>query len=234
MTAPDLAALYQTAVTSDATADWHRVWQTFAGMAWVVPLDGQDGDTVRPRLVQDDGIDLVQAFPDMTAYADAIAEPGHYAELDGAQLAAMLAPAGVPLGLWLTPGALTPIPSDRLDWIAATFRADVDRADSAGVTVAAPDLPAPELVEALGQTVGALGRDCPEAWLVTMTEPGAAPELVLVLGLSDDARRIEGQIAETVTRAVQAVADQPMAVACPARASALMQTARRTGIGIGG
>lgn len=234
MTGPEFLALYEDAVVSDATTDWHKVWQAFAGHPWVVPLDGQDGDTIRPSLIARDGVEMVQAYPDMASYAGALSVPGQYAELDGAQLAAMLAPAGAMLGLWLHADAPTPIAGDTLGWIASTFRADVDRTESAGVTVTAPDLPSPVLIQALGETVGALGRDCPEAWLVGMTEPGGASELVLVLGLSDSARAMEGQIAETVTRAVQAIADVPLAVACPARTAPLMETARRTGIGIGG
>ena len=234
MTGPEFLDLYRAALDSDAMPDWQKVWQAFAGMAWVVPLESQDDASIRPRMAELDDVSIVQAFPDMLSFADALTEPGHYAELDGAQLAALLAPAGVPLGLWLPGYSPIAVPEKTLEWIAATFRADVNRADSAGVRVTAPDLPAPEVVQALGQTVGAMGQDCAEAWLVTMTEPDRSPELVLVLGLSDEARAIEDQIAETITRALQAVSAVPLAVACPARSSTLMQTARRTGVGIGG
>ena len=74
--------------------------------------------------------------------------------------------------------------------------------------------------------------DVPEAWLVSLTPVDGTGELTLVLGLAERARPLEAAIAETVTRAVQAGADRPIAVACATPGSALMGHARRCGIGI--
>ena len=73
--------------------------------------------------------------------------------------------------------AATPLvlSAEVIDWIARTYRARVDRSQAEGVRVSAPDLPSPEAIELMGQTVAALGEDCPEAWLVAMTADGAAP-----------------------------------------------------------
>ena len=234
MSGEHLGRLYKAAVASDAIEDWQALWQGLAGSALILPLKGQLGELVQPALTRVDGQDAVQAFADMDSYGEDLDEPGEYAEMDGAQLAAMTAPLDMPLVVVLPGGETIIVPPPALDWIAATFRADVDRAESAGVHVSAPDLPPPALIEAMGQTVGSLGADCPEAWLVHMAEPDAEPELVLVLGLDESLRSMEAEVAETITRTIQAVADRPVAVACADRGSPLMHSARLHGIGIGG
>ncbi|MEM9138395.1 MAG: SseB family protein [Pseudomonadota bacterium] len=233
MKTPDLSALYQAALATDAQADWHQVWQALAGTGLVLALEDGNEERMTPRMASIDGIDAVEAFPGMERFAAAQDAPVEYLELDGAQLAAMLAPEGVPLAVRAEAATIL-VPPDALAWIAQTFRADVNRSETAGVVVMAPDLPPVAVVQAMGETVGALGQDCPEAWLIAMAEPDEEPELVLVLGLSDAVREMEGEIAETVTRAIQAVSEKPVAVACPGRGSPLMDRARRTGIGIGG
>ena len=229
----NLSTLHAAAVASARQSDWQALWQAVAGTALVLPLDQQDGNAMMPRVVNIEIGEAVQAYPDMDSFAEALTTPSDYAELDGAQLAAMLSPQDAALLIMLRPDPLV-VPVKALVWIAETFRADVTRSDSAGVKVLAPQLPPPEVVAAMGQTVAALGKDCPEAWLVGMAEPDEDPELVLVLGLDESVRQIEAQIAETITRAVQSVYDRPLAVACPARASPLMTAARQHGIGIGG
>lgn len=227
-----LTDLHAAALATDAEPAWAAFYQALAGTPLVVPLSEQAGDTARPLLVSRDGVDAVQAFPDMERFATGLDAPGAYAELAGADLAALMAGQATPLVIHEDPEiVLTP---DQLDWIATTFGAEVTRATGAGVTVATPASPELALIEALGQTVGALGTDCPEAWLVEMTVPDETPELVLVMGLADGVRRMEAQIAETVTRAIQAVTDRPFAVACPDRGAPLMTSARQNGIGIGG
>lgn len=234
MKTPDLGGLYADALASDAQADWHLVWQALAGTGLVLALaDSDDAEVLKPRMVQVQGLEAVEAYPGMARFAAALDGPAEYLEVDGAALAAMLAPEGATLAVMAEDGPIL-VPPDALAWIAQTFRADVNRSETAGVTVMAPDLPPVEVVKAMGETVGALGQDCPEAWLVAMAEPDEEPELVLILGLSDSVRDMEAEIAETVTRAIQAVADKPVAVACPGRGSPLMDRARRTGIGIGG
>ena len=231
----DLAGLHGAALASDNRADWQRFWQVLAGTSLVVPLEDGTGDRVRPQMVVTGPATAVQAFTSMESFADHLSEPGDYAEIDGAHLAEMLAPQGTALSISL--GSDRPpvlIDAETLGWIANTFRAEVSRAEGAGVSVSAPDLPEPELIAAIGQTIGALGADCPEAWLVTLTDRDGAGELALVLGLADRVRAMEAEIAETVTRAIQAIADRPIAVACADRGSALMAAARRLGIGIGG
>ncbi|MEM7056655.1 MAG: hypothetical protein AAF557_03635 [Pseudomonadota bacterium] len=235
MSTERLARLYALATHSDDLADWQALWQALAGSGLILPLKGQLGELVQPRLTKVDGLDAVEVFADMDSYAEQLAEPADYAEMDGAQLAAMAVSLDMPLAVKLTDGQVLMVPPAAVDWIASTFRADVDRADSAGVHVSAPDLPSVATVEAMGQTVGGLGDDCPEAWLVHMTEPDAEdPELVLVLGLADNLREMETEIAEAVTRSIQSVSGQPVAVACADRGSPLMDAARRHGIGIGG
>lgn len=234
MNTPDLSDLHATAVSSDAQSDWHMVWQALAGMGLVLALDeATDADRLKPRMVKINGIDAVAAYPGMASFAAALDGPAEYIEADGAALSAMLAPENVALVVMVHPTPIL-VPPDALGWIAQTFRADVNRSETAGVTVMAPDLPPVAVVQAMGETIGALGEDCPEAWLVAMAEPHEDPELVLILGLSDRVHAMEADIAETVTRAIQAVSEQPVAVACPGRGSPLMDRARRTGIGIGG
>ena len=232
MTTPSLPLLHSTALSSDAQSDWMAFYQVLAGTSLVVPLEAVSGETARPVLEQHDGVEAVPAYLSMSDYASALSEPGGYAELAGAELASLLNGQATPLLLKCAP--LIVVAPDQLSWIARTFGAEVTRATGAGVSVSRPALPALEVMEALGQTVGALGQDCPEAWLVQMTEPDGEPELVLVLGLADGVRAMEGQIAETITRAIQAVTERPFAVACSDRGAPLMASARENGIGIGG
>ena len=180
------------------------------------------------------GVPDVVAFEDMDTFAAALKEPGACAEIDGADLSQML--AGTEHALAITVAGRTEpifVAEDVLAWIARTYRARVDQAEAQGVYVSAPDLPEPAEIELLGQTVGALGDDCPEAWLVSMTAEGAAPEPVLILGLADRVASIEAEIAESITRAIQAGLSRPISVACAARGSRLMHQARQCGIGIG-
>jgi len=230
-----LADLHQVAVASDAQADWQRLWQALAGTRLVVPIDDPGADALRPRLASVEGVEAVRAFESMETYATLLDRPGDCAEIDGAELAQMLGGHDIALAVTID-GLSGPVllSAEVLAWIAATYRADVRHADGAGVTVSAPDQPSHEMVELLGQTVAALGGDCPEAWLVSLTPPDGAGELTLVLDLAERARPMEEAIAETVTRAVQAGADRPVAVACAGPGSVLLGHARRIGIGIAG
>jgi len=124
------------------------------------------------------------------------------------------------------------VPAETLAWIAATYGAPVETEDRAGVALTRPAAPDAALLQAVGETVAALGAACREAWLTSMAEAGKAPDLVLILGLDGTAGAAEAEIAEAVTRAVQAMTETPLAVACPAPDSALMAAARRHGIGI--
>ena len=207
-------------------------YQALAGTGLIVPLHETAGETAKPITLDVQGVTAVLAYLDMDDYAAALEQAGNYAEISGVELAGMLAGQQSALNLHAKPPVL--IAPDQLAWISQTFGAEVTRATGAGVSVRTPNLPPLEVMEQLGKTVGALGADCPEAWLVTMSENPETEELVLVLGLTDAVRKMEGQIAETVTRAIQAVTDQPFAVACPDRGSPLMDTARKSGIGIGG
>lgn len=223
-----LSTLFAAARKTDAREDWFRFYKAVAGTALCVPLEAPAGETIRP--VEDNG--AVRAWPGVEAFAATLEAPAHHAEIDGLSLAGMLSGAGLDLVLVLDVPA--PIPAATLGWISETLGAEVARVDRGeGVTVTAPGLPPLGVMQVLGETVGALGADCPEAWLVSMAEPDGAAELVLVLGLSDSARPHEAILAENLTRAVQAVTDQPFAVACPDRGSSLMSTARQSGIGIG-
>lgn len=231
MTNP-LIDLHAKATASEASADWMAFYQALSGTALVVPLQGAAGATAKPMTVQADGLTSVVAYPDIDSYASAIDKPGDYAEIAGVQLAGMLVTEQSGLSIHADPPIL--IGQEQLAWISRTFGAEVTRATGAGVSIGTPELPALEVMEQLGRTVGALGPDCPEAWLVSMSSEDGPDELVLVLGLADDVRRMEGQVAETVTRAIQSVTDQPFAVACPDRGAPLMATARKVGIGVGG
>ena len=232
MTEPDLSRLHALALASEAQADWMAFYQVFAGSSLVVPLQSVAGQTARPVLEDHDGVEAVPAYLCMEDYAAGLTEAGDYAELAGAELAALLDGQATPLLLKTASGVL--VTPEQLSWISTTFGAEVTRATGAGVTISTPELPSLAVMETLGQTVGALGTDCPEAWLVQMAEPDGEAELVLVLGLADGVRKMEAEIAETVTRAIQAVTDRPFAVACPDRGAPLMASARENGIGIGG
>lgn len=223
--------LHTAALATDRAEDWAGFYQALAGTTLIIPLEEAAGDTARPRLTEDQGVPAVPAYTSMEAFADALANPGHYAELAGAELASLLAAEATPLLVHAdTTLVLT---SEQLGWIASTYGAEVTRATGQGVQVLAPELPPLVVMEVLGQSVGALGADCPEAWLVTMASPDEDPEMVLVLGLAEGVRDMEGQIAETLTRAVQTVTDRRFAVACPDRGTPLMATARQVGVGIG-
>ena len=224
--------LHAKAAASDKTDDWLAFYQALAGTGLIVPLVETAGETARPRTTTHHEIEAVVAHVDMTSFASALTEPGEYAEIAGVELARMLSAQNSALSLQAEPPIV--VLPEQLTWIAETFGAEVTRATGTGVSVRTPELPPMAVMEQLGKTVGALGADCPEAWLVAMSAEGEADELVLVLGLTDAVRKMEGQIAETVTRAIQAVTDQPFAVACPDRGAPLMDTARKTGIGIGG
>ena len=229
-----LTDLNRAAEESDGRADWLRLWQAVAGTRLVVPVADPAADRVRPETVEIDGTTAVVSFEDMEAFASRLNEPGACAEIDGADLANMLAGSDHALAITTSDVDKPLIFSvDVLAWIARTFRAEVSRSDAEGVRVTAPELPDAAAIELMGQTIDALGDDCPEAWLVAMTAEDGNAEPVLVLGLSDRVARIEGEIAETVTRAIQAGMSQPISVACADRGSPLMHRARECGIGIG-
>jgi hypothetical protein len=234
-TPPPLQQLHADALAADTETAWMQFYQTLAGTSLIVPLTEGAGETAKPQLVDHDGLTAVQAYAGMDLFASAVRVPTDYAELDGAQLCGLLEGQATPL-LVQVEGAGMPLLIDTKaqEWISSTFGAEVTRRATEGVSVAAPELPDLTLMQALGQAVGALGADCPEAWLVTLSGAEVEPELVLVLGLSDQAARMEAEIAETVTRSIQAVTEQRFAVACPDRGSALMASARKHGIGIGG
>lgn len=231
MTHP-LFELHRNAAASDLPSDWMAFYQVLSGTALIVPLVDVAGETARSATVVADGMTCVVAYPDIDSYASAIDEPGDYAEVAGVQLAGMLSAEATGLSIRTDPPIV--VGADQMAWIAETFGAEVTRATGAGVSIRTPELPALEVMEQLGRTVGALGSDCPEAWLVSMSSDDGPDELVLVLGLADGVRRMETRIAETVTRAIQSVTDQPFAVACPDRGAPLMARAREVGIGIGG
>ena len=229
-----IGTLDAAARASDARADWLKLWQAVAGTRLVVPVADPNAGRVQPLVIAIAGMPAVQAYEDVETFAAALKEPGACAEIDGADLARML--GGADLGLVISVrGRAQPVmlTAEVVDWIARTYGARVDRTMAEGVRLSAPAHPEPETIELLGQTVAALGDDCPEAWLVAMTEQGRRPEPVLVLGLSDRVAGIEAEIAETVTRAVQAGLSTAISVACAARGSALMRRARECGIGIG-
>lgn len=223
--------LHAAALASDKPEDWAAFAQALAGTQLVIPLAEAAGDTARPSLTAHEGVEVLPAWTSMETFAGALANPGHYAELAGAELAAAMAGQDTPLLIHADTGLI--VTPEQLGWIAETYGAEVTRATGQGVQVTAPELPTLEVMEILGASVSALGADCPEAWLTAMTAPGEDPELVLVLGLADTARPMESQIAETLTRAVQAVTDQRFAVACPDRGAPLMSTARHVGVGVG-
>ena len=232
MSLSELSRLHADALASDDQSRWMAFYQVLAGTSLVVPLASVAGRTATPLLEQHDGVRAVPAYLSMDDYASGLTAPGDYAELAGAELAALLDGQEAALLLKTGPGLV--ITPGQLGWVAQTFGAEVTRATGAGVEISRPELPALEVMAALGQTVAALGTDCPEAWLVQMTEPDGVSELVLVLGLADGVRAMEAEIAETVTRAIQAATDRPFAVACPDRGAPLMASARAHGIGIGG
>ena len=229
-----LAPLHQAAQASDLRADWLVLWQTVAGTRLVIPVADPNATRVQPTVTAVAGVPSIQAFEDMDTFASALSKPGACAEIDGADLAKMLADTEYAIAITM-PGSADPLflSAEVVAWIARTYGAQVNRSQAEGVRLSAPALPAPEAIELLGQTVAALGEDCPEAWLVAMTQDGGNPEPVLVLGLSDRVANIEAEIAETVTRAVQAGLDTPISVACAPRGSRLMHQARACGIGIG-
>lgn len=230
-TRPDLFALARTAQASDDRADWLRLWQALAGTALVLPLQGSAGETISPRLDEETG--AVLAYPSLEAMAASLTTPADYAQLDGAALADMLAPERLTLRIPGTTDIL--VPAEAIAWIAQTYRADVDEADLAGVRVAAVADPDPALLQALGDSVTALGTACTEAWLITLSAPDTPDgtgELTLVLALSADAAKAEAEIAHALTRAIQAVSTEPLAVACPAPNASLLAAARSYGIGI--
>ncbi len=226
---------FATANASGERADWQSLWQALAGTRLVVPIESTGAATLSPRLISAGGVEAVQAFERMESFAAMLDEPGECAEVDGAELAGMLAGHSLALAVSID-GLADPIMVGEaaLGWIAATWGADVERTIGAGVVISAAAAPTPEMVTLLGATVAALGGDCREAWLVTLTPVDGPGELTLVLGLSDGARAVEAELAETVTRALQAGTDRPVAVACADPCSALIDRARRHGIGIGG
>ncbi len=229
-----LAPLNETAVHGDDRADWLRLWQAVAGTKLVVPVADPSAEKIRPRVRSIGGIPAVEAFEDMDTFASSLREPDACAEIDGSDLAQMLTGSEHALAITM-PGQDQPLflSIEVVDWIARTYGATVNRVEAEGVRMSAPELPPPETVALLGQTIAALGDDCPEAWLVAMTQDGSKPEPVLVLGLSDRVAKIEAEIAETVTRAIQSGLATPISVACAARGSSLMHHARECGIGIG-
>lgn len=222
------------ASAADTAEGWARYYHALAAAPLIVPLEAAADETVRLAEIATGDGPTVLAFDRMERMVAHLAAPGDYAEMPGAELARALAGSGISLTVNLgTAGSETVLDPDRLAWLAANFGAEVARDTAAGVTLAAPADPPPDLIATLGETVGALGRDCPEAWLVTMTDGDGGEELVLVLGLAGAAAGMEAEIAETLTRAGQALTDRRFAVACPDRGSRLMDAARRAGIGIG-
>ena len=224
--------LAQAQVEGTDTA-WTRFYQALSSTRLFVAAETA-GEKLRLSEVETETGRTVLGFDRIERLSAYLGGPAEYAEIPGSDLAAALAEQGIGLTLNLGTHGETMLDPDRLGWLAMHFGAAVSQADAAGVRIGPPGTPSPELMATLGETVGALGHDCPEAWLVGMTDDSGLDELVLVLGLSGDAARMEGDLAEAITRAGQAVTDRRFAVACPDRGAPLMATARREGIGIGG
>ncbi|MEM0989595.1 MAG: hypothetical protein AAGK00_11980 [Pseudomonadota bacterium] len=222
-----LVTLHAAAIASDSRDDWRAFYQALAGTLLVVPIT----EAEQLDLAEGDAGPIAQAYLSLELYAGSIDTVARHAEVPGNELSRLLADAGVPLEV-ITGAEPVLLGKDQLAWIADTYGAEVTRDVNQGVRIAAPDQLAPQLLDVIGQSVAALGPSCRAASLVTMTDQQGDAELVLVLVFDSRDPELEGRLAETVTRAVQAVTDQRFAVACPDPDSALAARAAEIGIGV--
>ena len=115
-------------------------YQVLAGTSLVVPLESVAGQTATPVLEDHDGVRAVPAYLSMDDFAADLSAPGDYAELAGAELAALLDGQDTPLLLKAAPELV--VTPRQLSWIAETFGAEVTKATGAGVSLSRPELPA--------------------------------------------------------------------------------------------
>ncbi|HSF94208.1 MAG TPA: SseB family protein [Thermohalobaculum sp.] len=226
-----LDRLWRAVAETDADQDWMRFYEGFAAARLFVPLEGEAGETARPKTVTLATGAVALAFDSEARFSAFIDGPTDFAALTGAELARALAPLGVQVAL--NPGVSpceTVLDAGALGWIAKAAGAEV-AVEETRLRLAPPAAPDPALLEALATRIADMGDSVAEAWL-------AAPEGqdgdLCVLRLSAAAAALTGEIAGEITRIGQLRSDRAFAVAVADGETRLLAEARRVGIGLAG
>lgn len=144
-------------------------------------LDAEaEGDSVSPRLFEIDDVRYALGFDGEDRLAEFAGAAAPYASLPGRRLAAMLAEAGLGLGLNFGAPSEMLLPPNAVAWLAETAAVSADVVEVRPTELAPPGLP-PALVEALDRRLAAAEGLARRAWLANATwEDGRRAHLLAV------------------------------------------------------
>jgi len=213
-----------------------RVYALLLETALCVPVcpAGPD-DAIRPQVFALSEGDAALAFDDDARMAAFFEGPTEYVALPGRALAALLADAGLGLGLNLgdAPSAML-LEAATMRWLAAQMGGALRADAAAAATVAPPRRADPALAAALAGRLAAFPGMVAEAWLVRL-EGGDEPGLTAALRLSPTAARAPEALAEALAAelgraaAPFAPSGETVAIAALETTSPLLAAARRLG-----
>lgn len=165
----------------------------------VLALDGPAADTAAPRLLEVEGHRVALAFDSEARFAEIGGAPDYLA-MTGRELAAILAGAGLGLGLNLaSDGAALHLAPDDVNWLAQ--QGGDAREEAAKITSVGPPVSAPQdLLSTLDARLATLTGLAEAAFLVTIEREDGASSLVLICAGTPPPLRaqVAGNIAEAL------------------------------------
>lgn len=200
-----------------------------------VPVEPQpEGTALKPVVFALEDGPVALGFDDDARMAAFFEAPTDYVTLPGRALAALLAEAGLGLGLNLgdAPSASL-LDAALLRWLAAEMGGELDAAELDGpLTVAAPAGATPGLLAALAERLAAFPGMAAGAWMVRVGADGAAGRLAVLLLPADAAVRGAQALAAELGRAAapHAPTGEDVTVGVLTRAHPLLDPARRLGV----
>jgi hypothetical protein len=224
-----LDAAHAAMEASDDEAERRTFWGEVAGSELHLWLEAEaEGDAARPRLFEIDGAFYALAFDGEDRLAGFVGGTAPTPSLPGRRLAAMLAEAGLGLGLNFGAPSETLLPPDGVAWLADTAATTAEVAEGLATRLDPPTLP-PALVAAIDRRLAAAEGLARRAWLASATwADGRAGHL---LGVEEVAAGAAGPIAQSVAEALAfAGAEVPLDVAPVTPDSPLAARLQRVGL----
>jgi hypothetical protein len=200
-----------------------------------VPVEPQpDGAAPKPMVFALEDGPVALGFDDDARMAAFFEAPTEYVTLPGRALAALLAQAGLGLGLNLgdAPSAAL-LDADLMRWLAAEMGGGLDAAELTGpLTLAAPTGATPGLLAALADRLAGFPGMAAGAWIARLGPEGAPGRLTVLLLPADGAVRGAQALAAELGRAAapHAPAGEDVTVGVLTRDHPLLQPAARHGL----
>lgn len=201
MTRLDQAHARMTAAPDDDAARL-RFFETLADTALYLLLDADpEGDCIRPKTVQADGVETALAFDREERLADFTGEPAPYAELPGRKLAEMLAGSGLALGLNIgVAPSETLLPPEAMGWLGDMLGGQGAELVSGLAGVSAPAGVDPDLVAALQAKLAGAAGLADQAVLVSARHQDGNETLLLAIVAAKPGT--EGALRQAIAEAV--------------------------------